>query len=266
MEYRQLAGRDVSVIGMGTWKMRERTHMQEALSVGLDAGINHIDTAELYNGSEEAIAPILVTHPETFIVSKVMPKNADRKGVVRHCEASLERLGIEQLDCYLLHWVGDIPIEDTMAGMGDVLDAGLARSIGVSNHNVAEMEAAQSALGRKLACNQVIWHPRERRVENEVLPWCQRNGVAVVGYSGFGNGQLIQDDTWTTLAAIGEPYGRTAAQVVLDCLTREEGTFQIPKTENPAHMRENAHFARVPETYDAFDEAFPVEEGDLWRF
>lgn len=272
MEHRPFGptGRDVPVIGMGTWKMQDAKAMQAALRAGLDAGLTHIDTAELYEGSEAAIAPVLAEWPrdDVWLVSKVLPKNASRKGTVAHCKATLDRLGTEHLDVYLLHWAGDHPIEETMTGMAELLDAGLIRHAGVSNLDVAQLEEAQDALGgHALACDQVLYHPGRREIEHGLLPFCRRHDIAVVGYSSFASGRLLGDDRMERLEAIGREHGRTAAQVVLDALSRDEDVFLIPKSEDPKHVRENAAALdeRLPqEAYDAFDEMFPSEPGAPW--
>lgn len=266
MEHRRFGrtGADVPVIGQGTWKLHDPLAARAVLRRGLDEGMTHIDTAEMYTGSERTIAPLLKgRRDQVWLVSKVLPRNADRKGTIAHCRASLERLETDHIDVYLLHWKGQHPIHETMAAMAELVDEGLIHHAGVSNLDVAGMEEAQAALGGlPLACNQVLYNPERRDIEAEVVPWCRAHGVAVVGYSPFGSGDFPGGRAGQKrLADIGRPFGKTVHQVVLDCLTRDESVFVIPKTEDPEHASQNAHAVdeRLPqEAYDAFDEAFPV--------
>jgi diketogulonate reductase-like aldo/keto reductase len=213
-------GREVSVIGQGTWKLRDHAAAARALARGLELGLDHIDTAELYKGSEATIAPVIAPvvsagRSDVFLVSKVLPHHADRSGTIAACDASLARLGVDALDVYLLHWPGPHPIEETMHAMAELIDAGKIRAAGVSNFDVAEMEEARDALGgHPLACNQVRYAPDHRGIEEEVLPWCQKHNVAVVGYSSFGSGEFPGGSkARKALAAIGaqrlpHPQGR----------------------------------------------------------
>jgi len=255
---------EVPLVGQGTWQIRDRSAAVEALRTGMDLGLTHVDTAESY-GTEPLVAEALGgRRDEVFLVTKVSPRNATRRGTVEHCEASLERLGTDHLDVYLLHWPGPYPIEDTMASMAELLDDGKIRMAGVSNHDVAGMEAAYEALGgHPLACNQILYHPGERAIEVDVLPYCEEHGIAVVGYSPFGSGRFPgAKEARDRLAEIGAEHGKSPYQVVLDWLTRD-GVFTIPKAEKAEHVRDNAAALdkRLPkDAYEAFDELFPVPE------
>ena len=172
---------------------------------------------------------LATTREDVWLVSKVRPDHASRGGVVAHAKASLERLGVEHLDVYLLHWPGPHPIEDTMAGMADAIDQGLIRHAGVSNFDVAELEAAMDALGgHKIVCDQVLYHPGRREIEDEMIPFCKHHGIAVVGYSSFVSGGLFGTRELDALDAIGRPHGKSGTQVVLDALSRDENVFLIP--------------------------------------
>jgi diketogulonate reductase-like aldo/keto reductase len=262
-------GVEVPVLGQGTWQIRDKLSAAEALRVGFDLGLTHVDTAELYRGSEEVIAEALVDRrDEMFLVSKVLPHHASFKGTLDACEKSLARLRTDRLDVYLQHWTdGSFPIEDTMRAFGELIDRGKVRFAGVSNFDVAELEEAKAALGRhKLACNQVYYAMEARGIENDVIPWCKRNGVAIVGYSPFGStggfppeksrgGKVIRE--------VAARVGRTPHQVVLSFLARDPSVFLIPKAEKAAHVRDNAggDFDLPEAEIDALDAAFPARGG-----
>lgn len=261
------AGIDVPVLGQGTWKLRDPAKAEAALRLGIDRGLRHIDTAELYEGSEEIVARAIAgRRDEVFLVSKVLPQNASRRGTVDACRRSLARLGTNHVDVYLLHWWSERHrIEDTMAGMGDVLDEGLATSVGVSNLDVPELERAQSALGRrKIVCDQVFYDLEHRHLERELLPYCQARKIALVGYSPFGShGRVPGASTrgGDVLARVAAAHNASAHQVVLNFLAARPGVFLIPKAEDAAHVRANAaalDFELGPDELAALDAAFPV--------
>ena len=233
----------VPVIGQGTWQMKKSG--LEALNTGLDLGMTHIDTAEMYTGSEELIAEaIRGRRPEIFLVSKVLPSNASYKGTLRACDATLKRLKTDYLDVYLLHWwSGAHPIAETMRAMEELATAGKIRHLGVSNLDVDQLKQAQNALSReKIVCNQVMYHLRSRGIENRLLPYCETQTIAVVGYAPFGQGNFPEPDSQQgkALAAIAERHGKTPRQVALNFLTRKPGLFTIPKAGKVDHVRENA--------------------------
>ncbi len=204
MEQRQFGGtgRMVSVIGQGTWYLDhgDRATAVAALRRGLDLGMTHIDTAEMYGEAETVVAEAIAgRRDELFLVSKVVPEHASRRGTITACERSLARLKTDRLDCYLLHWRGRYPLADTFAAFEQLQREGKILSWGVSNFDVADLEEAWRVAGPgKLACNQVLYHLEERAIEHAVLPWCERHGVAVVGYSPFGHDSF--PDPWPLLA------------------------------------------------------------------
>lgn len=256
------------MLGQGTWQVRDKRAAAEALRVGVELGLTHIDTAELYTGSEQVIRDAIgERRDELFLVSKVLPRNASYKGTLGACAQSLERLGTDHLDVYLLHWWGDHPIEETMRAMGELVDAGKTRFVGVSNLDVEELEAAKSALGRhRLACDQVLYHLEARGIESEVLPWCKRNGVAVVAYSPFGSTNGFPSPRsrgGRVLADVAGRLEKTPHQVCLAFLTRDPVVFAIPKAEHAAHVRENAGGAfELPAwAIEELDAAFPMRPG-----
>ena len=270
MQYRPFgpAGDQVSVIGMGTWYIDhgDRRRAVAALRAGLDAGINHIDTAEMYGDAELVVAEAIAgRRDDVFLVSKVLPGNASRKGTRAACERSLKRLGTDRLDGYLLHWRGSYPLEDTVATFLELQAEGKIRSWGVSNFDeddLAELGAVAKAAGTACACNQVLYHLKERAIEHAVLPACEADGQALVAYSPFGHDDFPAPNTpgGKVLAAIAAAHGATPYQVALAFLVRRPAVFAIPKTSDPARAAENAAaagLALAPEELAQIDRAFP---------
>ena len=263
-------GISVPVIGQGTWQVATRgdaaSSVVRTLQRGLDLGMSHIDTAELYKGAEPLVAQAIAGRRESvFLVSKVLPRNASREGTVLACERSLKLLGTDHLDCYLHHWNdGSFPIEETMAGMRDLVETGKVRRVGVSNYDVDEMKLALRALGGiALACNQVLYHPEARAIERDVLPFCADHGIAVVGYTPFGDGAMFRPGTRSLAAldTVGRRHARTPRQIVLAYVTRHPALFAIPKASTLAHVEENAGgqgLAFSAADLEVLDRAFPV--------
>jgi diketogulonate reductase-like aldo/keto reductase len=185
-------GREVPVIGQGTWydENDDRAAAVAALRSGLDLGMTHIDTAEMYGdgAAEEWVGEAIAgRREEVFLVSKVLPGNASRSGTIAACERSLARLKTDRLDCYLLHWRGEHPLEDTIAAFEQLARAGKILSWGVSNFDESDLDEAPGIAGEgRLVCDQVLYHLRERAIEHAVIPWCEKHGVAVVAYSPCG--------------------------------------------------------------------------------
>jgi diketogulonate reductase-like aldo/keto reductase len=265
------SAREVAVIGQGTWFIEagEPSTTVAALRRGLDLGMTHIDTAELYGSgaAEELVGEAIAgRRDEVFLVSKVLPNHASRTGVIAACEASLARLGTDRLDCYLLHWRGAYPLQETIAGFEELQRQGKIASWGVSNFDVADLEEVRRIAGSgHPACNQVLYHLQERAIENTVLPWCERHGVAVVGYSPFGHrGGLPGHRTsrGRVLTEIAAAHGATARQVALAFLVRRTPLFTIPKASNPDHTTENAGAGDLRLSEDEIarvDQAFPLD-------
>ncbi len=263
-------GVPVPIIGQGTWHMggaaRQRASEAAALRLGLELGLTHIDTAEAYSsgGAEEVIAGVIRERRrgDLFLVSKVMPEHATRPGTIRAAEQSLRRLGTDYLDLYLLHWPGRHPIGETMAAMEDLVAAGKIRYVGVSNFDVEAMRAAMAALTRqRLACNQVLYNLARREIEADLVPFCARHGIAVVGYTPFGRFPRPGGEGYQLLADIGARHGKTPRQVALRFLSRQPNLFAIPKASDPAHVRENAgagDFTLSDPDVTAIDQAFRV--------
>ena len=256
------------IIGQGTWKID--ADGLEALNLGIELGMKHIDTAEMYTGAEQVVAEAIRSRREKiFLVSKVLPSNASYQGTLRACDTSLKRLKTSYLDVYLLHWwSGAHPIADTMRAMEELVAAGKIRHIGVSNLDVDQLKQAQRALKReKIVCNQVLYHLRSRGIERRLLPYCESQKIAVVGYSPFGQGDFPAKSSkqGRVLSVIASKHGRTARQVALNFLTRRNSLFAIPKAANPDHVRENAGAAGWElddEDLVSIDSAFPPPSKD----
>lgn len=239
----------VPLVGQGTWELEkaDRRAAADALRRGVEAGMAHVDTAEMYGSgaAEEALGEALRgIRDRVFLVSKVLPGNASREGTVAACEGSLRRLRTDRLDLYLLHWPGAHPLEETWAGMDALLRSGKVRAVGVSNFDVDLLEAWWALAGpRGLACDQVLYHVAERAAEHAVIPWCAARGVAVTAYSPFGAGLGPFPPTAEGRRVLGEvaaARGATARRVALAWTVREAPLFTIPRTYTPAHTLDNA--------------------------
>lgn len=252
------------MIGQGTWRIGEDRGAEKneiaALRLGIELGLTHIDTAEMYadGGAERVVGhAVRGRRGEVFIATKVLPQNASYAGTLRACEASLRRLGTDYVDLYLLHWwTAHHPIAETMKAMEELARRGRVRCIGVSNFDVQQMQAAQAALTReRLASNQVLYHLRDREIEREILPYCESRNIAVVGYTPLARGGFMRG----LVAEIARKHGRTPRQVALNFFTRRPSLFTIPKASRPEHVRENAaalDFTLAPEDLRAIDAAF----------
>src|SRR6201990_1491845 len=224
-------GDQVSVIGQGTWYLDhgDRKRAVAALRRGIELGMTHIDTAEMYGDAELVIAAAIAGQRDgLFLVSKVLPSNASRRGTVTACERSLARLKTDRLDCYLLHWRGSHPLAETVAAMEDLVRAGKIRSWGVSNFDADDLGELRAVAGKgRIACNQVLYHLQERAIEHAVIPWCKTHDVAVVAYSPFGHDDFPQPRSkgGEVLQTIADAHKATARQVALSFLARAPSVF-----------------------------------------
>jgi diketogulonate reductase-like aldo/keto reductase len=259
-------GREVPVIGQGTWSIDRglRATAVAALRRGLDLGLTHIDTAEMYGGAEEIVGGAIAgRRDEVFLVSKVLPENATRQGTVLACRHSLARLRTDRLDCYLLHWPGRHPLEDTVEAFEQLRRNGMILSWGVSNFDVGDLEDLWEIAPGGPVCNQVLYHLRERAIEHAVWPWCEQHGLAVVGYSPFGHGDFPGPTSpgGRVLQVVAAAHGATPRQVALRFLLRRPSVFTIPKASTPEHVAENAGAGSL-QLSDAelarIDAAFPL--------
>ncbi|MDQ2647514.1 MAG: aldo/keto reductase [Myxococcota bacterium] len=259
---------NVPAIGQGTWQMEgdDRASAIASLKLGIELGLTHVDTAEMYGSGrvEEIVADAIEGQRERlFLVSKVLPDNASRKGTLRACETSLKRLRTDYLDCYLLHWPGRHALSETIAAFEELCSAGKIRSWGVSNFDETELAQALSIAGPgRISCNQVLYHLGERSIEHAVLPWCEANSVTLVGYTPFGRAKFPPSGSGgDALARIAKAHGKSVRQVALAFLTRKPNLFAIPKASKPEHVRDNAGalgFELSPEEIAAIDAGFPM--------
>ena len=260
------SGHPVSAIGQGTWYIDrgDRKSAVAALRRGIDLGMTHIDTAEMYGDAEPVVAEAIAgRRDDIFLVSKVLPSNASRRGTISACERSLQRLKTDRLDCYLLHWRGSYPLAETVAAFEELASAGKIKSWGVSNFDTDDLNEMLAVAGQgKIACNQVLYHLQERAIEHAVIPWCGQHGVAVVAYSPFGHNDFPfpRNKAGEILQTIAAAHGASPRQVALSFLTREAFVFAIPKASTPEHAADNAAAGKLvlgDDEITALDNAFP---------
>ena len=265
------SGRTIPVLGQGTWRMGEdrsrRNSEIAALRLGLDLGMTLIDTAEMYGegGAEELVGEAIIGRPreEVFIVSKVYPHNASRRGVVEACARSLARLKTDYIDLYLLHWRGTVPLSETLEAFQLLKDKGQIRDYGVSNFDTADMEEAY-ALPRadEIATNQVLYNLLHRGIEWNLISWCAARGIPIMAYSPVGQDAAEQKRLFNnqTVKQIASRYNATPAQIALAWLLREPDLVVIPKASKPEHVRQNRAAIDIEltnEELQQLDHAFP---------
>lgn len=264
-------GAEVATIGQGTWDMPESgarlDEAKRAIRRGVELGMTHVDTAEMYGSGrvEELLGDALSGLPrdELFVASKVLPGNSTYDGTIEAAQRSLRRLRCGYLDLFLLHWPGAHPLGETMRAMETLVERGLTRFVGVSNFDTEEMlEAASLLRAVPLACNQVLYHLCERRIERALLPVAARAGIAIVGYTPFGRGAFLEHASGrAVLERVAAKHGATPRQVTLAFLTRRPGLFTIPKAARVAHVEENASAAGLvldENDVEEIDRAFPA--------
>ncbi|APO68164.1 aldo/keto reductase protein [Rhizobium gallicum] len=258
-------GIEVPALGQGTWNMGERASEAEreiaSLKAGIELGMTLIDTAEMYGeGDSERIVgrAIKGRRDGLFIVTKVYPWNASRRGTIEACERSLSRLGIDQIDLYLLHWRGEHPLADTVEAFEDLKDAGKIGAWGVSNFDIGDIEELLAVPGgRHVAANQVLYNLARRGIEYDLLPWCQEHGVPVMAYSPIEQGRILHNPE---LIRIAKANQATPAQIALAFLLERDGVIAIPKTSNADRAAENRDCVSLDisdEDWAALDAAFP---------
>ena len=265
----------VPVIGQGTWMIEGDHNIEsravESLRLGLNLGMSHIDTAEMYGDghAEELVGKAIAGRRDhVFLTSKVLPSNASYEGTIKACKMSLKRLKTNWLDLYLLHWPSRYHISETMHAMENLVSEGLIRFIGVSNFDLEELKEAEQALkNEQIACNQVLYHLGDRGIERHLLPYCKEREIAVVGYAPFGHGSFpsCQSRGGKVLAKIAKLHNRTPRQVALNFLTRHPCLFTIPKTTNPDRVKENSGgvgWKLTDEDIMAIENTFPLPNHD----
>lgn len=258
------------VIGQGTWDVPESgarlTEAKAALRRGIEVGMTHVDTAEMYGSGrvEEIVGETIagLDRAKLFLTTKVLPSNATYRGTMQAAERSLRRLGVDYVDLYLLHWPSSHPLEETMRALEALVEQGKARFVGVSNFDTQEMlEAASFLRAIPLSCNQVLYHLRERGIEHDLIPVAAQHGMAVVAYTPFGRGRFPHGAAHDALENVARKNGATARQVILAFLTRHANVFTIPKAARVAHVEENSGAGAVElDARDVaeIDAAFPA--------
>ena len=251
--------------GMGTWHMGEgdgtRAAEVAALRLGLDLGVRLIDTAEMYGdgGAEEVVGEAIRGRRErVFVVSKFYPHHAARKDLAAACERSRRRLGIDTIDCYLLHWRGRVPLAETVDALNELAAKGRVAAWGVSNFDVADMEELFAVDGgNRAAANQVLYNLARRGPEFDLLPWCVARSVDVMAYSPLDEGSLARHPA---VVQVAKGLGASAAQVAIAWTMRRPEVVSIPKAASEDHLRANVAAAALelsPDALAALDRAFP---------
>jgi diketogulonate reductase-like aldo/keto reductase len=234
--------------------------------------MTHIDTAEMYGSgaSEEIIGTAIHDLPRhnLFIVSKVLPSNGSKKGTIAACERTLRRLKTDYLDCYLLHWRGALPLSETIEGFEKLIDDGKIRSMGVSNFDVEDLQEALKYATKPIACNQILYNLHTRGPERNIIPMCEKNKIAVVGYTPFAQRSPAKPGTvgGDLLIELAEKYDATQRQIILAFLVRSDNLFTIPKSADIGHTTENAGAGEIElsdKDISRLEEAFPAPAKDV---
>ncbi|WP_292045127.1 MULTISPECIES: aldo/keto reductase [unclassified Brevundimonas] len=258
-------GTTVPALGQGAWEIGDdparRDQEQHALSRGIDLGMSLIDTAELYGDgrSERLVGEVIAgRRDEVFIVSKVRPENASEMKMMLACERSLERLKIDRLDLYLLHWEGNVPLEETVEAFRELVDEGMIARWGVSNLDLDAMERLMQIDGAEdCAVNQLLYNLGSRGVEYDLLPWMQARDMPMMAYSPLGRGGLLEHPL---ILDIANRHSAEPAQVALAAVLRHDGVIAIPKAGSVEHVEANADALDIrfdPEDLERLDQAFP---------
>jgi diketogulonate reductase-like aldo/keto reductase len=263
-------GDRIPVLGQGTWRMGEASGQRaaevKALRLGIELGMTLIDTAEMYGGggAEEVVGEAIAgRRKDVFIVSKVLPSNASRKGTIAAAERSLKRLGIDCMDLYLLHWRGGEPLAETLAGFLDLRQAGKIRAYGVSNFDLNDMKEWLALKdgsvkgGEGLQANQVLYNVGTRGIDFDLIPWQAQHGIPVMAYSPLAQGRFPKSGA---LKRVAERHGATVGQVMLAWCLRHPSVFAVPKTSRLEAVKENAGAAAIvltPEDVHEIDRDFP---------
>lgn len=261
----ELAGKTVPVIGQGTWHMGERQDHRSAeiraLCQGIELGMNLIDTAEMYadGEAEKIVGEALVGQRDSvFVVSKVYPHNASRKGIPAACERSLGRLKTDYIDLYLLHWPGSYPLEETVEAFERLREEGKIGRWGVSNFDVADLLELNNP---NCATNQVLYNPEDRGIEFDLLPWAEAQNLPIMAYCPIGQGQAGNLLHHPALHEVAARHNATPAQISLAWVLRRNNMIAIPKAVNPDHVKLNAAAAEMTLTADdlaVLDRAWPI--------
>jgi diketogulonate reductase-like aldo/keto reductase len=259
------SGEKIAGLGQGTWHFAEmparRSDEIASIRLGVDLGMTVIDTAEMYsNGAAEVLVgeAIAGRRSEVFIVDKVLPHHATRVGTVRACQASLGRLGVDNIDLYLLHWRGRIPLEETIEGFAELKRVGMIRHWGVSNLDIDDMiELSGIPGGDEVQTNQILYNLSRRGPEYALLPWLAQHHIPAMAYSPIEQGRLLEHPA---LQPIARRHNATPAQIALAWVLQHDGVIAVPRAGTPSHVRQNAAARDIeltPEDLHALDRAFP---------
>ncbi len=237
------SGESVPALGQGTWHLGERPSKRQdeiaALRLGLDLGLTLIDTAEMYVGAEDLIREaigMVGRRNECFIVDKVRPSHATRRGTIQACEDSLRRLVTDRIDLYLLHWRGTVPLEETVDAFEELIDTGKIRYWGVSNFDHDDMTDLFQVPEIEPQTDQVLYNLAHRGIEWDLLPWCRSRGIPLMAYSPVEEGTLVDHPV---VRRVAKRHDATPAQIAIAWVLRQPDVITIPKAGNPEHVREN---------------------------
>ncbi|PSP85896.1 aldehyde oxidoreductase [Halobacteriales archaeon QS_1_68_17] len=237
MEYVTAQGVRMPAIGLGTYRLRGR-ECTETVQRALGMGYRHVDTAEYYDNQAaigRALADAPVDREEVFLTTKVWRTDLRYDDCRRVARESVEKLGVDAVDLLLIHWPSrTVPVAETMEAMNDLQDEGVVEHVGVSNFSVDQLREAADASRTPVVANQVQYHPYHD--QSDLLSFCLENDVALVAYSPLAKGRAVRDDL---LAAIGDRYDKSAAQVALRWLVQQPGVAAVPKASDPEHLRAN---------------------------
>lgn len=228
------SGDPMPIVGCGTWNLTGDT-VKDSVRTALDAGYTHVDTAEGYM-NEAKIGDVLTDYDreELFLTSKVLPSNLHYESVIESCEASLDRLGTDYLDLYLIHWPNPaISLRETLHAMERLHDRGMVRNVGVSNFSAYQLSVAQHISDIPIAVNQIEFHPWFQRPR--LVEYCQETDVIVEAAAPLARKEILGDATVEELA---DAYEKTPAQIVLRWAI-EKDIIVIPKSTSQGHIREN---------------------------
>ncbi len=238
------SGKEIPILGQGTWRMGEKASQKQAeidaLKLGINLGMTLIDTAEMYGegGAERVVSEAISDRrQEVYLVSKFYPYNASYQGVIKACGRSLSRLKTDYLDLYLLHWRGSIPLAETLYGLQHLKQSGKILDYGVSNFDTDDMEEAESlASGKEIVTNQVLYNLIHRGIEWDLLPWCQKRSIPIMAYSPVEQRAFVND---SRLKNIAVKHNATPTQIALSWLLHQDNVISIPKATNPQHIKQN---------------------------
>ena len=264
-------GTNVPALGMGTWYLGEDPDQHDiqlsALRTGIEIGLTLIDTAEMYgDGAAEELVGKAVTgrRDDVFLVSKVLPSNATRRGTVEACRRSLRRLGTDHLDMYLLHWRGRVPLAETVAAFEELVQDGSIGCWGVSNFDAPDLDELLALPGgNRGQTDQVLYNLARRGPEYDLVPMCHQLGMPLMAYSPVDHGSLLEHPAVRDMAG---NKGVTPAQLAIAWVLRLPSVFAVAKASTRAHVMENRAALEISFSeaeLDQLDRMFPPPFGKV---